>query len=299
MTVQPRQVKLGAFLHPTAITSPRGATRAPMPTPASTSRTTSRLAQHGRARPVRHAVPGRQCGRCGRPRRGAEPQPALVALRAAHPALGARAVTEHIGLVATASTTYNEPFHLARKFASLDHISGGRAGWNLVTSAHTGRGLQLRPRRAPDARRPLRPGRANSPRWCRAVGQLGRRRLPRATRQSGRLFDPDKLHVLDHKGEHFQVRGPLNVARSPQGHPVMVQAGSSEDGQDFAAEIAEVIFTAQQRSAERRAFYARRQGPGGRATAATRTTSRSCRACARRRPRRGGGARTSTTSCRT
>ena len=145
------------------------------------------------------------------------------------------AVTERIGLVATASTSYNEPFHVARKFASLDHISGGRAGWNLVTSgdedeAHNfGRDAHLRARRALRPRARVRRGRR------RAVGQLGRRRLH--ARQGERAFSsiPTSCIALNHKGEHFPVRGPLNVPRPPQGRPVIVQAGASRRRHRVAA----------------------------------------------------------------
>jgi FMN-dependent oxidoreductase (nitrilotriacetate monooxygenase family) len=165
------------------------------------------------------------------------------------------AVTERIGLVATASTTYNEPFHVARKFASLDHLSGGRAGWNLVTSAD--------PREAWNFSRESHL--AHARRYARAeefvdvVRGLWDSYEDDAfvrDREGGRFFDPDKLHLLAHEGEHFSVRGPLNVPRPPQGHPVVVQAGSSEAGKALAARTAEVIFTAQQTLDDAVAFYA-------------------------------------------
>ncbi|MBE7201761.1 MAG: NtaA/DmoA family FMN-dependent monooxygenase, partial [Parafilimonas terrae] len=165
------------------------------------------------------------------------------------------AVTDRIGLVATASTTYNEPFHVARKFASLDHLSGGRAGWNLVTSAD--------PREAWNFSRESHLAHAN--RYARAeefvdvVRGLWDSYEDDAfvrDREGGRFFDPDKLHLLAHEGEHFSVRGPLNVPRPPQGHPVVVQAGSSEAGKALAARTAEVIFTAQQTLEDAVAFYA-------------------------------------------
>ncbi len=165
------------------------------------------------------------------------------------------AVTKDIGFVATASTSYNEPYHIARKFASLDHISGGRAGWNLVTSsseheahnfgrdehyAHTER--YERAEEFADVVRGL---------WDTWEEDA----FPR-DKESGIYFDPDKQHLLNHKGKHFKVRGPLNVARSPQGHPVLVQAGSSEPGKELAARTAEVVFTAHQTVEDARAFYA-------------------------------------------
>ncbi|RUP16464.1 MAG: LLM class flavin-dependent oxidoreductase [Methylobacterium sp.] len=164
------------------------------------------------------------------------------------------AVTERIGLVATASTTYNEPFHVARKFASLDHLSGGRAGWNLVTSAD--------PREVWNFSRESHLAHAN--RYARAeefvdvVRGLWDSYADDAfvrDRETGRFFDPDKLGLLAHAGAHFSVRGPLNVPRPPQGHPVVVQAGSSEAGKALAARTAEVIFTAQQTLEDAVDFY--------------------------------------------
>ncbi len=172
------------------------------------------------------------------------------------------AVTERVGLVATASTTYNEPFHVARKFASLDHLSGGRAGWNLVTSAD--------PREALNFSRESHLAHAN--RYSRAeefvdvVRGLWDSYEDDAfvrDQASGRFFDPDRLHVLAHEGEHFSVRGPLNVPRPPQGHPVVVQAGSSEAGRSLAARTAEVIFTAQERLDDAVTFYADVKGRMG------------------------------------
>lgn len=153
-------------------------------------------------------------------------------------------VTEHLGLIATASTTYNEPYHVARKFASLDYISRGRAGWNLVTSGN--------PREAYNFGRDEHV--EHGARYKRArefyevvLGLWDSWADDAFVRdvKAGIYFDPDKLHVLDHKGEHFKVRGPLNVARPPQGYPVIVQAGSSEAGRQLAAETAEVVFGSQ------------------------------------------------------
>ena len=172
------------------------------------------------------------------------------------------AVTERIGLVATASTTYNEPFHVARKFASLDHLSEGRAGWNLVTSAD--------PREAWNFSRESHLAHAH--RYARAEEFVD---VVRGLwdsydddafvrdREAGRFFDPDKLHLLSHEGAHFSVRGPLNVPRPPQGHPVVVQAGSSEAGKALAARTAEIVFTAQTTLADATAFYADLKGRMG------------------------------------
>ncbi|VWC99022.1 LLM class flavin-dependent oxidoreductase [Burkholderia contaminans] len=165
------------------------------------------------------------------------------------------AVTGRIGLVGTASTSFNEPFHIARKFASLDHISGGRAGWNLVTSSseHEARNFNR------DAHFDHAERYARAEEFADVVRGLwdswGDDAFVR-DRASGRFFDPNKRHVLDHRGRFFQVRGPLNVARPPQGHPVVVQAGSSPAGTRLAARTAEVIFTAQQTLDDAVAFYA-------------------------------------------
>ncbi len=164
------------------------------------------------------------------------------------------AVTEHIGLTATVSTTYNEPYHLARKFASLDYLSGGRAGWNLVTSASEAEAKNFN--REKHMEHTLRYERAQE--FVDVVKALWDSWEDDAflrDKESGVYFDPDKLHIPNHKGEHFSVRGPLNVARPPQGYPVIIQAGSSEDGKNLAAKTAEVIFTAQQTLQEAQAFY--------------------------------------------
>ncbi|MDZ7961574.1 MAG: LLM class flavin-dependent oxidoreductase [Aulosira sp. DedQUE10] len=150
-------------------------------------------------------------------------------------------VTEHIGLVATASTTYDQPFHIARRFASLDHISGGRAGWNIVTTANPDAALNFG----------LEAEVEHDERYVRArefydvVTGLWDSFADDAfiwDVESGIYFDPAKIHVLGHKGKHLSVRGPLNIARPVQGWPVIVQAGASEAGRQLAAETAEVVF---------------------------------------------------------
>ena len=169
------------------------------------------------------------------------------------PALAA--VTEHIGLVATASTTYNEPYHVARKFASLDHISGGRAGWNLVTSANPHEAMNFG--RDEHMEHGERYHRAReffdvvTGLWDSWADDAFIRDV-----ESGIYFDPEKLHVLNHEGEHLKVRGPLNVARPIQGWPVIVQAGASEAGRQIAAETAEAVFTGVNTIADARSFYA-------------------------------------------
>ncbi|CAE6737227.1 Nitrilotriacetate monooxygenase component A [Paraburkholderia nemoris] len=163
-------------------------------------------------------------------------------------------VTKHVGLIATVSTTFNEPYNLARKFASLDHLSGGRSGWNLVTSSTESEALNFNFERHPE--HAVRYERARE--FYDVVAGLWDSWEDDAfirDKESGVYFDPDKLHVLGHKGKHFKVRGPLNVARSPQGSPVVVQAGASEAGRDLAAQTAEVIFVAHQTLDEAQSFY--------------------------------------------
>ncbi|QII87718.1 LLM class flavin-dependent oxidoreductase [Bordetella hinzii] len=163
-------------------------------------------------------------------------------------------VTERIGLIATVSTTYNEPYHVARKFASLDHISGGRSGWNLVTSSGQGEAQNFNLDEHVDhARRYARAAEFHDV----VLGLWDSWEDDAFVRDaaSGQYFDPGKVHPLNHRGEHFRVRGPLNVARSPQGRPVVVQAGASPAGRDLAARTAEVIFVAHQTFDEAQAFY--------------------------------------------
>ena len=164
-------------------------------------------------------------------------------------------VTEHLGLIATASTTYNEPYHVARKFASLDHISGGRAGWNVVTSGNPHEamnfGLDEHVEHATRYRRAREFFDVVTGLWDSWADDAFLRDV-----DAGIYFDPDKLHVLNHQGEFLKVRGPLNVARPLQGWPVIVQAGASEAGRQLAAETAEVIFAAGSTIANARAFYA-------------------------------------------
>ncbi|AWN51628.1 LLM class flavin-dependent oxidoreductase [Methylobacterium sp. 17Sr1-1] len=152
-------------------------------------------------------------------------------------------VTERIGLVATASTTYDQPFHVARRFASLDHLSNGRAGWNVVTTSNPDAaknfGLEHHPEHADRYDRAHEFVTVVKGLWDSFADDAFLRDVA-----SGIFFDPDKMHVLDHQGPHLSVRGPLNVARPVQGWPVIVQAGASEAGRQLAAETAEVIFGA-------------------------------------------------------
>ena len=169
------------------------------------------------------------------------------------------AVTERIGLVSTVTTSYNEPYHVARKFASLDHLSGGRSGWNLVTSDAAAEAYNF----GRDAHSPHAERYARAREFHKVVTGLWDSWADDAflrDKQAGQFYDPAKLHVLNHSGEHFKVQGPLNVARSPQGRPVIVQAGSSETGRELAAETAEVVFTAQTSITKAQAFYADLKG---------------------------------------
>ncbi|CAH2601940.1 Nitrilotriacetate monooxygenase component A [Rhodovastum atsumiense] len=165
------------------------------------------------------------------------------------------AVTERIGLVATASTTFEAPYHIARRFASLDHLSRGRAGWNVVTTANPDAalnfGLEEHVEHGARYRRAREFLDVVTGLWDSWADDAFLRDA-----ESGLFFDPARLHVLDHKGPHFSVRGPLNIARPVQGWPVIVQAGASEAGRQLAAETAEVVFAAGGRIEDARAFYA-------------------------------------------
>jgi FMN-dependent oxidoreductase (nitrilotriacetate monooxygenase family) len=164
-------------------------------------------------------------------------------------------VTERLGLIATASTTFDQPYHIARRFASLDHLSGGRAGWNVVTTSNPDAALNFgfddqmehderyrRAREFVDVVTGL---------WDSWADDAFVRDV-----ENGVYFNPDRLHVLNHKGRYLSVRGPLNVARPIQGWPVIVQAGASEAGRQLAAETAEVIFAAGGPLPDAQRFYA-------------------------------------------
>jgi alkanesulfonate monooxygenase len=164
-------------------------------------------------------------------------------------------VTEQIGLVATGSTTFDAPYHVARRFASLDHISGGRAGWNIVTTSNPDAALNFGLTEHVEHGERYRRARE----FYDVVTGLWDSWSDDAfirDAEHGIYFDPAKLHVLDHKGKHYSVRGPLNIARPVQGWPVIVQAGASDAGRQLAAETAEAVFTAQSNIAAGREFYA-------------------------------------------
>ncbi|GJE48680.1 Nitrilotriacetate monooxygenase component A [Methylobacterium tardum] len=164
-------------------------------------------------------------------------------------------LTERIGLIATASTTYNEPYHIARKFASLDHISNGRAGWNLVTSGNPDEALNF----GRDAHVDHATRYARAREFFDVVTGLWDSFADDAfpmDPESGLFVDPAKIHVLDHRGEFLKVKGPLNIARPVQGWPVIVQAGASEAGRQIAAETAEMVFGSGSTLEAAQAFYA-------------------------------------------
>ncbi|MFH5182622.1 LLM class flavin-dependent oxidoreductase [Paenibacillus sp. TAB 01] len=164
-------------------------------------------------------------------------------------------VTRNIGLIATVNTTYNEPFHVARQFASLDHISGGRAGWNIVTGAGGNDAYNFGRDRHPEHAERYE----TAEEFVEVVKQLWDSWEDDALiydKEAGKQIDDGKVHEIHFKGKFHAVRGPLNIPRPPQGYPVLVQAGSSESGKELAARTAEVIFTAQQSIEEAQAFYA-------------------------------------------
>lgn len=164
------------------------------------------------------------------------------------------ASTTHIGLVATASTTYNEPYNVARRYATLDHVSKGRAAWNVVTTANADAAANFGHAAHPEA--VTRYERAAE--FIDVVQKLWDSWEDDAIvgdKPGGRLVDPDRIHAIEHRDKHFSVRGPLEVPRSPQGHPVLFQAGSSEPGKDLAARFADAVFTAQPDFDNARAFY--------------------------------------------
>jgi len=164
-------------------------------------------------------------------------------------------VTERIGLVATASTTFDAPYHIARRFASLDHLSGGRAGWNIVTTSNPDAALNFGLDDHMDHDERYRRARefydVVTGLWDSWADDAFVRDV-----ESGVYFDPAKLHTLDHKGEFLSVRGPLNIARPIQGWPVIVQAGASDAGRQLAAETAEMVFAAGGPLKEAQAYYA-------------------------------------------
>jgi alkanesulfonate monooxygenase len=172
--------------------------------------------------------------------------------------------TERLGLVATASTTFEPAYTLARRFASLDHLSNGRAGWNVVTTSNPDAALNFGLDAPMDHEQRYR----RAQEFVEVVKGLWDSWADDAflrDAERGLYFDADRLHVLGHEGEFLKVRGPLNIARPPQGWPVLVQAGASDTGRAFAAAQAEVVFTAVADLAAGQAFYADVKGQAERA----------------------------------
>src|SRR5712671_5580041 len=165
------------------------------------------------------------------------------------------AVTEHIGLIATGSTTFDEPYHVARRFASLDHISGGRAGWNIVTTSNPDAalnfGLEDHMEHAERYKRAREFYDVVTGLWDSFADDAFVRDV-----EAGLYFDPAKMHVLNHRGKYLSVRGALIIAQQVQGWPVIVQAGASEDGKQLAAETAEAVFTGGGSLADAQKLYA-------------------------------------------
>lgn len=206
----------------------------------------AQIAERGKLDSIFFAdIPALSSSPARRPAEGLDPVLLLTAISA---------VTERIGLIATSSTTFNEPFNLARAFATLDQISGGRAGWNVVTTgmdqAAYNFNLDAMPSPEDRYRRAAEFLEATLGLW----GSWDDDAVV-ADKATGVYADPAKVHALDHVGEFFKVRGPLNVGRSAQGSPVVVQAGSSGPGIELAAKYAEAVFTAQTTIEDGREFY--------------------------------------------
>ncbi len=162
--------------------------------------------------------------------------------------------TEHIGLVATGSTSFEQPYHIARRIASADHLSRGRAGWNCVTTANPSMALNF----SQEKHLPPKQRYDRAEEFVDVVRGLWDSWDDDAfvrDKENALYFKPEGLHVLSHKGQHFAVRGPLDAIRSPQGRPVIVQAGSSEPGRALASRAVDVVFTTHQSLSSARAFY--------------------------------------------
>ena len=163
------------------------------------------------------------------------------------------AATTHIGVIGTASTSYNEPYNIARRFATLDHVSGGRAGWNVVTTADLPSARNFGLDAVPDhARRYARASEFTD--VVKALWDSWEIDAFIGDKAAGRFIDPAKVHPIAHRGEFFAVQGPLTLPRSPQGRPVLVQAGASGDGRALAARHAEAVFSASQSFEESLAY---------------------------------------------
>ena len=251
-----RQLHLNLFIHSRGHHEAAWRHPAASPLPLTDIRYYTDLRADGRGGTVRFHLPGGLSWRWARtwrsaPRSWLEPITALAALAGA---------TSRIGLIATCSTTYTEPFNLARQFASLDHISNGRVGWNIVTTLAGGRvpAITATSGQLSHAERYER-----AEEYMRVVTALWDSWADDAVlddRAGGRYAQPDGSGRSIMSGPHYQVTGPLNMPRCPQGRPVFVQAGSSETGRRFAARHAEAVFTAQMEKATAQDFYADLKG---------------------------------------
>ncbi|MCP2292507.1 LLM class flavin-dependent oxidoreductase [Nocardia amikacinitolerans] len=250
MTEQPRQLSLNAFIYPSG--HHEAAWRHPQSRPdriydATYYQEIGRTAEAAKLDAVFFADgPALRTSVEHNAAPGLEPITLLTAIAAA---------TTHLGLIATASTTYYEPYNLARLFSSLDHISGGRAGWNIVTTGTDSAAANFGLDRHPDHTERY----ARAREFVDAVVALWDSWEDDAIlldQAAGIYADPDKIHRIDFEGEYLRVRGPFNAARTPQGYPVLVQAGASNEGRSFAGRYAEAIFTAHQRLTDAQAFYA-------------------------------------------
>jgi alkanesulfonate monooxygenase len=163
--------------------------------------------------------------------------------------------TQNIGLAATASTTFHAPYQLARQFSSLDHLSGGRVAWNVVTSSRDEEARNFSGDKIPDKDERYERA-AESVDIAFGLWDSWDDDAFTRNKQTGVFFDPEKLHVLNHVGKHFRVQGPLNLPRTPQGRPIIIQAGASPGGMGLAARIADVVYTVQTSIEEAKAFYA-------------------------------------------
>ncbi|MCK8784266.1 LLM class flavin-dependent oxidoreductase [Roseomonas sp. NAR14] len=163
--------------------------------------------------------------------------------------------TQRIGLAATASTTYTEPYNLARYLGSIDHMSGGRCGWNIVTGAFADAALNFSRGQHPahDERYAIA---AEFVEVVKGLLDSCEDGIWQLDKRAGRFIDPARMHALNHEGKYFRVKGPLNMSRPPQGYPVMIQAGASEAGRDLAGQVAEIVYAVHQDIGAAREFSA-------------------------------------------
>jgi FMN-dependent oxidoreductase (nitrilotriacetate monooxygenase family) len=252
---KPRQLKLGAFMRPVSIHT--GAWRCPGAYPDANFNLThlKRFAQRLEAARFDAFFMADHLAVLNMPIQALKRSHTVTSFEPFTLLSALSSVTERIGLVATASTTFDQPFHVARRFASLDHLSGGRAGWNIVTTSNPDAALNFGLEEHMEHDERYRRARefydVVTGLWDSFADDAFVRDI-----EAGVYFDPQKLSVLNHRGKYYSVRGPLNIARPTQGWPVIVQAGASEAGRQLAAETAEVIFAAQSTLEAGKKFYA-------------------------------------------